>query len=355
MTSFLVKIMSFDTDNQLKLFVEQFIKSHGGEAVNNQDGLEALLPEKLAAELSEPEYLNLQFGADSKGDHKISYGSPLLDKIVNSACRELPISVCRLNFQYLKTQGFNRLIKELFAFSNAVGHVDCTARVMTEYILLQCKYLAQSDEQKEGLLAFVFNLETGSEVPAMAWVLDDVEKKFKLNKNKINFSEEKIKTLLNSVQRNAGPALAPELEPFQASMNRRYRRDVTNLDEYYAALQQEMEESLKRPGLSEQLITDRKEKIALIPDELAKKKDDLFKKYSIRVSLELCGAMLIRTPAVKVLYQASIGRSITNISMFYNPATKSMDPLVCRKCKKSTFNPYFSDDLQIFCPDCIGS
>ena len=354
MNSFLVKIMSSDIDNELKLFVKQFIEAHGGEAINNEDGLEALLPEKLAAELSTPEYLKLQFGADSKKDYRISYGSPLLEKIVNSACKEFPVSVCRLNFHYLKTEGFNRLIKKIFAFSNAVGHVDCTAQVMTEYILLQCKYLVQSDEQKEGLLAFVFNLETGAAVPEMILALDDVEKKFKINTEKIHFSEKKIKELLSSVQRNAGSALTKELEPFQASMNRRYRRDVANLDEYYAALQQEMEESLKRPGLSDQLITDRKEKIDLIPDELAKKKDDLFKKYSIRVSLELCGAMLIKTPAIKVLYQASIGRSRTNISMFYNPAIKSMDPLVCRKCKSSTFNPYFSDNQQIFCQNCIG-
>ena len=156
--------------------------------------------------------------------------------------------------------------------------------------------------------------------------------------------------MLNFVERNADSALAPELEPFQASMNRRYKRDVTNLDEYYAALQQEMEESLKRPGLSEQLIADRQEKINLIPDELAKKKDDLFKKYSIKVSLELCGAMLIKTPAIKVIYQASIGRKKINIPMIYNPTTKSMDSLVCRKCKSSTFNPYFSDDFKIFCP-----
>ena len=350
----MAKIMSYNTDNQLKLFVEQFIKSHGGEAVNNEQELEAILPEKLAAELSVPEYLNLQFGADSKGDYRINYGSPLLEKIVNSACLEFPISVCHLKFHYLKTQGFNRLIKKLFAFKNAVGHVDYTAQVMTEYILLQCKYLAQSDEQKEGLLTFVFNLETGASVPEMAWILNEVEKKFKLNTEKIHFSEKKIKELLNSVERNADSALAPELEPFQASMNRRYKRDVTNLDEYYAALQQEMEESLKRPGLSEQLIADRQEKINLIPDELAKKKDDLFKKYSIRVSLELCGAMLIKTPAIKVIYQASIGRKKINIPMIYNPTTKSIDSLVCWKCKSSTFNPYFSDDFQIFCPNCIG-
>lgn len=359
MISFLVKIMSFDASNQLKIFVKQFIEFHGGEAVNNEQGLEVLLPEKLATELAAPEYLKLQFGSDSKkvdskDEHTINYGSPLLEKIINSACKELPVSVCRLNFHYLKTQGFNRLIKDSFTFSNAAGSVDCIAQVKTEYILLQCRYIVQSDEQKEGLLAFMFNLETGAAVPEMAYALDEADKKFKTDLEKINFSETKIKYLLNSVQKNAGSALAPELEPFKASMNRRYQRDVTNLDEYYAALQQEMEESLNRPGISDSLIADRKEKINLIPDELAKKKDDLFKKYSIKVSLKLCGAMLIRTPAIKVLYQASIGRKETTISMFYNPVTKSMDPLVCRRCKNSTFNPYFSNDLQIVCPNCIS-
>ena len=354
MTSFLAKIMNSDTENQLKLFVEQFIKIHGGDAVPVEDGIEALMPEELAVELAVPEYLKLQFGTDSKGDHRISYGSPLLEKIVHSACRELPVSCCSLNFHYLKTQGFNRLIKEQFTFGNAVGRVDYTAEVITEYILLQCKYLAQSDEQKEGMLAFVFNMETGAAVPQMARVLNEMEKKFKLNTEKICFSEKKIKNLLSAVQKDADIALSLELEAFRASMNRRYRRDVANLDEYYAALRHEMEESLQRPGLSDQLIADRKEKIDLIPDELAKKKDDLFKKYSIRVSLKLCGAMLIKTPAVKIIYQASIGRQRASISMFYNPAIKLIDPLICRKCKSSIFNPYFSKDLQISCTDCIA-
>ena len=110
------------------------------------------------------------------------------------------------------------------------------------------------------------------------------------------------------MQRRAPRILEAQIEPFRDSMNRRFRRDVNNLEEYYAELKQEMTENLTRSGLSEQLVQERKEKIDLIPDELAKKKDDLFKKYSIKVKLELSGAMLIRTPAVKLFCQATIGR-----------------------------------------------
>ena len=57
-------------------------------------------------------------------------------------------------------------------------------------------------------------------------------------------------------------SIAEEIVPFQESMNRRFKRDVANLGEYYASLKEEMEKSLERPGLSDQLIKDRQEKIA---------------------------------------------------------------------------------------------
>ena len=55
-------------------------------------------------------------------------------------------------------------------------------------------------------------------------------------------------------------------------MNRKFRRDVRNLEEYYRSLEQEMQQSLVRSGLSDQLVQDRRAKIALIPEELARKK-----------------------------------------------------------------------------------
>jgi hypothetical protein len=91
-------------------------------------------------------------------------------------------------------------------------------------------------------------------------------------------------------------------------MNRRYQRDVNNLSEYYTELTNEMKKALKRPGLSAELMAERQEKIDLIPDEMTKKKEDLFKKYSIRVNLRLSSVMLIRTPAVKLFCRAEVGR-----------------------------------------------
>jgi len=344
--------MNFNSDNVLEQFVRRFFELNGAEMEKCSEGLEVLLPERLALRLNTPEYLHITTGENARQKFAIHYGSPLLEKIVDAACDTMPLISCRLDFNYIKSQGFDRLIKNRFVFYNCVGRVKSAAEVRTVYLLLTCRYLAQSDEQKEGLIDLAFNLETGAAVSEMGKMFDSVERTFETDSTQPFLGDNKIEKILKWVQRQAGKVLEREIEPFQDSMNRRFRRDVANLEEYYEDLEQEMEESLKRPGISDQLMSDRKAKISLIPDELERKKADLFKKYSIKVNLELCGGIQIRTPAVKILYQTSFGRKQKQLSMIYNPVTKSMDPLVCDGCGDSTFNIHFCDHFHILCPAC---
>jgi hypothetical protein len=352
MRNFSEKIMSFDSGNALERFIERFFEANGAAVEKHPGRLDALLPEHLAVRLKLPEYLQLKTGADVEEKLAVHYGSPLLEKIVDAACDTVPLVDCRLDFDYIKRQRFEKLIQEQFIFYNSVGQVKSAAEVKTEYLVLTCRYLAQSDEQKEGLVTLVFNLETGASLSGMEKMFDRVRKTFEKNSGSTFLDTEKVKKVLIWVQRQAGPILGRELEPFQNSMNRRFQRDVANLEEYYEALKQEMQESLRRPGISDQLIADRKAKIDLIPDELERKKADLFKKYSIKVKLGLCGTMRIRTHAALILYQTRLGRKQKQLSMIYNPVTKSMEPLVCEGCGESIFSIRFCDRLHVLCPEC---
>jgi len=344
--------MNFNSDNALEQFVKRFFEFNGAVMEQRPGGLEALLPERLALRLNIPEYLHISTEENTKEKYAVSYGSSLLEKIVDAACDTAPLISCSFDFNYIKRQGFDRLIQDQFVFYNCVGRVKGAAEVRTEYLLLTCRYMAQSDEQKEGLVSLAFNLETGAAVSEMGRIFDTVERTFETDSGQTILVDDKIKEILTWVQRQAGKVLEREIKPFQDSMNRRFQRDVANLEEYYADLKKEMEESLNRPRISDQLISDRRTKISLIPDELERKKADLFKKYSIRVRIELCGGIQIRTPAVKILYQTSFGRKPKQLSMIYNPATKSMDPLVCEGCGDSTFNIRFCDHLHMLCPAC---
>ena len=344
--------MSSDPNLGLEAFVQQFFTCQGADIEKSGSRLDVLAPRELARRIGIPDLCSLKIGSEDPDGYGVHYGSPLLEKIAEAACDTVPLTIVRLAFHYIKSQGFDRLIQERFAFRGAVVRVINTAEVVTEYLLLTCRFLAQSDEQKEGLMPLAFSLETGAPVGDMEAMLGATEKEFEVDRPDVAFEEEKIRKITHWVQRRAPKILEAQIEPFRDSMNRRFRRDVTNLEEYYAELKQEMTENLMRSGLSEQLVQERKEKIGLIPDEMAKKKDDLFKKYSIKVKLALSGAMLIRTPAVKLFCQATIGRRKKPLTFFYNPIDKSLDPLVCAGCGDGTVQIHFCDQLHLLCPQC---
>ncbi|WP_435547974.1 hypothetical protein [Desulfobacterium sp. N47] len=345
--------MSSSPEQTLYGFTRNFFQTYGAETENNSNQIEVLLPEELAAQLNTPDHILVQTGADAQGEYGIAYGSLFLEKILNHVCDAIPVVECNLHFNYIKSQGFDRLIADRFSFNGASGTVETVASAMIQYIVLSCRYTAQSDEQKEGMVSLCFNLETSAPVAGMEDFLYSVEKRFEDKKNrKIIPEKDAINKLIRAVEKNAPVALAHEIKPFQTSMNRRFKRDVENLNEYYTGMKQEMENSLKRPGLSDQLISDRNEKIRLIPLELEKKKDDLFNKYSIKTRLALCGAMILNSPAVKVIYNVAIGRKTRKLVIIYNPTIKSVDPLVCEGCGAGTYNIGFCDALHALCPQC---
>jgi hypothetical protein len=344
--------MNSEPDIDLGHFLRRFFASQGAEIEALGDRLDVLAPERLARQIGIPTMSRLTVGSQDPGGFGVHFGSPLLEKIAEIACDSVPVTVVRLSFHYLKSQGFDRMAEQSFVFPGCRFEVKNTAVVQTDYVLLACRYLAQSDEQKEGLLPLTFHLETGTPVDNLQSMLDAVEKRFEPGGKNAAFSPGQLGAITQWVKRRVPEALEEKLASFRDSMNRRYRRDVANLEEYYAELEREMVAKLDRTGLSDHLIRERKEKIALIPAELAKKKDDLHKKYSIRVQVGLSGAMRINTPAVKLFCQATMGRKQIPVTAYYNPVGKVLDPLVCEGCGTGTYQANFCDRSHLLCSSC---
>ncbi len=252
---------------------------------------------------------------------------------------------------YLKREGFDKLIDGQFTFHGAKGTVGSADEDVCSYILLTIRYVAQSDEQKEGLMELAFNGRTGALVEGFQKGFETAERSFHVGAGDRG-PQGDMANAAGWVQRY-GPAMVSErIREFKQRMERRFQRDAESLHVYYTSLQQEMEESLRRPGLSPQSIQDRREKIALLPQEHERKKNDLLNKYRLRVTLYLCGAIHTATPCIKVLYQLSVGKKRKALSLYYNPLTKCMEPVVCRHCSGSTYSVAFSDNLDELCLNC---
>ena len=345
--------MNSKFNQELEEFALGFLENRGAALEKNKLGFEALLPENLSEVLGTSEHIHINTGSDpeSEGIYSINYGSSLLEKMVDAVCKDVPLLTCRLQFDYLKKEGFDSLIQKQFFFSKSVGKTESRAIINTAYIFLTCRFTAQSDEQKQSIVRFVFNLETGSYIPQMAELFSVAGKDF-IPLRKPIWKDGQLERVMKCIKEQSKGILMDELKSFHETMTRRFVRDVTNLEEYYHALEKEMEKNLGRSRLSEGLIKERREKIGLLPDELIRKRDDLFKKYSIKVNIEPCAVMLINTPAVEVLYKVLTGRTHKNVSLIYNPVTKALDPLVCQGCGKSITGIYFCNHLHLLCSVC---
>jgi len=217
---------------------------------------------------------------------------------------------------------------------------------------LTSRFLAQSDEQKEGLLDLSFNIDTGALAPGMLSMLYNAEKQYP-TKAIPGYTKEEI-TQIHKLVSHYGPnAVEEAISKFVESMNRRFKRDSLSLDQYYHALEKEMKESLMRTGISDKLIQERQEKIAMIPEELSAKKKDLLNKYSIKVSFTPVAALAVTTSCVKVFITLISGRQKKKFSMIYNPVTKQMDPMVCQSCGMSTFSLGLCANLHLNCSACL--
>lgn len=349
---------------ELTDFVRRFLDLHGAAVEERESGLDVLVPERLLEPLGTPEFIHLEIEPDlpagfrsdasARQTFSIAYGAEFLERLLRLACNEVPVLSCELDFHYIKSQGFDALIQECFQFKGGLARVEQWAKVITHYMVLTCRYRAQSDEQKEGLCELAFHLETGAQVPDLAPGLEVVSRRYLRGASVSKELSDQLLKILGGLKKAAGGAVLRETTGFQESLNRKFRRDVSNLEQYYQSLETEMRQSLDRSGLSDQLVQDRRAKIALIPEELARKKDDLFKKYSIRIAIVPCAVLLIATPAVKVLMRVAIGRQQKAITAFYNPVTKTMDPLVCEGCQGSAMRIGFCDQAHLLCLDCTA-
>ncbi len=353
MKNYLGKTMNSDLDKELISFASRFLESGGAALEVKSNGLDAILPEKLSGILEIPEYIRIRGNSDDEsGDYySIHYGAPLLDKMIQAACAEIPLLSCELRFDYIKSDGFERLIKERFHFSGISGRVQSSANVKTDYLVFWCRYTARSDDHKEGMIHLAFNIETGAFIPHMTDMLPSAEKKYGIER-KTTWDEKRLNHIIKQVRDRAEEIIMEETLPFRESISRRFRRDTTNLEEYYMALEKEMRSNLSKQGLSDDLLRDRKEKIDLIPHELKRKMDDLLTKYNIRIRIDPCAILYIRTPAVKILYSITVHAKKSILSFIYNPVTKAIDPLVCQGCGTSIFDVYRCNNLHILCHKC---
>jgi hypothetical protein len=345
--------MNAAPDPELLSFAVQVLERHGGLVEQGSDHLLSLLPGPLARSLELPEEARL--GGEG---FPLLYGSPVLDKLIHLATREVPIVYGQVEVPYLKKEGFEKLMEQDLRFQDGQIRMVNRAEARTTYLLLSAHYVALSDERKEGLVRMGAHEASGALIPELEEsLMNFAVQYFEPGRTPSHFPLRLEKTI-SSALHGARVQTERELAEFFSSMQRRLRRDVRNTREYYEALKGEMEDRLKSPGLSDGQREERRSKIDALPQEIESKIADLEHKYQVQVTLTACAAVRILVPVVQVGALLRYRKLQRDFQVIWNPLTRRLDPLTCEECRRTMRSIIPRDQKQrvlLLCPSCAGN
>jgi hypothetical protein len=342
--------MTAVSDPELLAFAAELLDNCGGLIETVSERLLALLPPRLAQELEFPEEVEL--GSEQA---PLLYGSPLLDRLIGLATRDVPVVYGQVQGLYLKKAGFEQLIGQDIAFADGQVRVGSRAEARTTYMVLACHYVALSDERKEGLVEVAFHEGSGALMPGLPdlWTESHPEF-FSAGKVPPHFPVHLEQAVKIGMQ-NAENLVRERLSDFLGSMRRGLARDAKNTREYYQALEAEMQAGLSHPNLTEPQRRERLAKIAELPAEMERKILDLEQKYQVRVTISACAAFRLLVDVVQLLLELKYRKLQRSVRVTWNPLTRHLDPLVCERCRATMHrvHPVASDDaIRLLCPSC---
>ena len=299
----------------LRDFVAELLESQGAAIETLEpDGLEVLAPAMLRNAMGWPELARLGFSAELPDQAmRIGLEGDWLDRFGGLLGENGRWAERQVTLADTPTLGNpERLLDHAIELPNAVCRFHRVEATWTRCLILTFRYIALSDEKREGLVWLAFNLGTGA-------VLDEVLTRLRAalaDDDDWRVPEPEV------VRRAAGSAwdsallalrlrsllddrLRRELEPFLRAMHRRLDRDRTRIHAYHDDLRSA---SLKRLAAlagrdGEKADADRRReslRVAAIEREDRAKLDDLRHNYALRVSAEWVQALELFVPVQRM-------------------------------------------------------
>ena len=288
-------------------------------------------------------------------DHPLLYGSPILDRLVQLATAGISVAYGAVSIPYIKKAEFDAAIVQDLSFINGKVQIGVRAETKTNYMIITSRYVALSDERKEGLMRLTFHEPSGAIIEGFDDAITDFECMYYRQGNLPPQFSPRIGVSLQSALKSLQHRIENDLAPFLASMRRRLHRDVTNTREYYRSLAEEMRTSLAHPNLSDTQRMERQQKIDSLPVEADRKIADLQHKYDTRIHIRACAGERYLVDVAQLIVTILYRKATRMLPVFYNPVTRRIDPLVCESCKKTTRRVVLQDgktNFVLVCPEC---
>lgn len=345
---------------QLSDWARDLLMSRGalveGEGESEREGvLRALVPPEVSTKLAVSDWLSLDFGARSGADDPAEWMERL------SALLPPSPAVCgarvRLRTAAGRIDADAILSRELVVQNGVWRLVEDYAGAMP-YFLFSFQHTVESDERTIGYASVCLNgaARALAEQPErlLRSVRDDLE-----DDPAFTVPAAELRTLYPLAARAAEAEARGRIAFIEQSANRRLARDCERMESYYSGLLAQLEKRAARRGAEAQAGEKDRSRIAATQLDRAAKLEDLVRKYSLRVQLELTDMLVVSLPVRTISVRLIRKKEERQVTLAWNAVLRALDTPLCEACSGRARPLYLCDKvgakMHLLCGDCWSS
>ena len=147
-------------------------------------------------------------------------------------------------------------------------------------------------------------------------------------------------------------SLAKDVE----SVERRRKRDLERMRDYYQTIDQEIRQKIARLAAREDAKKGEIERLSATGRAYEARAAELLERYRVRVRVTGLAALACAIPAYQIRVQLFRRSATTEVVFSWNPFDRRIEPRCCDACREVTGTAVLCDDqVHYLCPRCLES
>jgi hypothetical protein len=326
------------------------VENEGENEGNTEGVIRALVPPEVSAKLAVNDWLSLDFGARGGADDpgewldRLSTLLPASPTVAGVRLRMRP-PVGRVDAEAI-------LNRELVVQNGVWRLVEDYAAAMP-YYLFSFQHTVESDERTIGYAAVCLNGAARSlaEQPErlLRAVRDELE-----DDPAFTPPAESLRALYPLAARAARAEVRARIAFIEQSANRRLARDCERMESYYGGLLAQLEKRAARHTAEPPAAAKDRSRIEATRLDRAAKLEDLVRKYSLRVQLELTDVLAVSLPVRTISVRLIRKKEERQVTLAWNAILRALDTPLCEACSGRARPLYLCEKVHLLCAACLS-
>lgn len=328
-------------------FVEAWSAHQGAVVEPLAEGVEILQPTELATSLGLPEHARYE-ERPTPGSVWVGYGSPVLEKFLQEATREVPWVALTFEPYAAPREAAGRKAAEQFSLRNAVHTVEEVRLEKAARLVAYIRYSLLADDRRDGLVEEAVSCSLRVSVPGF-W--EAAQASGRLYPHAALPTGGALAMAASAALVRGEAQARAQARGFLEGFARRQERDLRRMEEYFQGLRAELDKRSRRAKVAPE---DRALKAAAIDRERDAKLQELRARSQVHLEAALAAAVWVEAPVAGVVLRARRRKAERTIRLEYDFATHHLLAPACESCGLDAPLPALCDEkLHVICARCV--